>query len=193
MLGETAASACDVARLETLEREILAISDHERRILGQELHDGLCQSLIGIAALTAVLSRSLAANAAPGPAAAAAEIVRLLNQTIGEARGLAHGLCPVGLNGAGLVDALDSLARNVSRGQGAFCTFVEDGDCPGLCQEATAHLVVATPVVGEHLDGDLPVEHVVVGQPHGGERPGTEHAQESVRSDFPCVSHRPAI
>ena len=66
MLGETAA-ACDVVRLETLEREILAISDHERRILGQELHDGLCQSLIGIAALTAVLSRSLAANARPAP------------------------------------------------------------------------------------------------------------------------------
>jgi signal transduction histidine kinase len=109
--------------------------------LGQELHDGLCQSLTGIAALTSVLSRSLAANAAPGPAAAAAEIVRLLNQTIGEARDLAHGLCPVSLNGAGLVDALDSLARNVSRGQGAFCAFMEDGGCPGLCPETTAHLV----------------------------------------------------
>jgi signal transduction histidine kinase len=142
MLGETvAASACDAARLETLEREILAISDPERQNLGQELHDGLCQSLIGIAALTAVLSRSLAANAAPGPAAAAPEIVGLLNQTIGEARDLAHGLCPIGLNGAGLVDALDSLARNVSHGQGAFCAFVEDGDCPGLCPEETAHLV----------------------------------------------------
>src|SRR5882724_1693458 len=106
MLGEPAtSSACDVARLETLEREILAIADHERQRLGQELHDSLCQSLTGIAALTAVLSRSLAANAAPGPAAAA-EIVRLLNQTIGEARDLAHGLCPVGLNGAGLVDVL---------------------------------------------------------------------------------------
>ena len=127
--------------------------NHERRILGQELHDGLCQSLIGIAALTAVLSRSLAANAAPGPAAAAAEIVLLLNQTIGEARDLAHGLCPVGLNGAGLVDALDLLARNVSRGQSAFCAFVEDGDCPGLSPEATAHLVrIAQEAVRNAID-----------------------------------------
>jgi signal transduction histidine kinase len=142
MLGERAvASACDVARQETLEREILAIADHERQRLGQELHDGLCQSLTGIAALTAALSRRLAANAAPGPAAAAAEIVCLLNQTIGEARDLAHGLCPVGLNAAGLADALDSLARNVSRGQGAFCAFVEDAGCPGLCPETTSHLV----------------------------------------------------
>ncbi|WP_065750594.1 sensor histidine kinase [Bradyrhizobium paxllaeri] len=142
MLGEpAAASACDRARLETLEREILAIADHERQCLGQELHDGLCQSLAGIAALTAVLARNLAVNAEPGPAAAAAEIVRLLNQTIGEARDLAHGLWPTGLNGAGLVDALDSLARNVSRGQGAFCALVEDGSTFRLHPETTAHLV----------------------------------------------------
>ena len=70
---------------------------------------------------------------------------------------------------------------------------VDGEEHAGLAEEATADLVVATPVVGEHLDGDLSVEHVVVGQPHGGERPGTEHAQESVRSDVPCVSHRPAI
>ncbi|WP_249144528.1 sensor histidine kinase [Bradyrhizobium lablabi] len=142
MLGEPAsASVHDVGRMQILEREILAIADYERQRLGQELHDGLCQSLTGIAALTVVLSRSLAANAEPGPAAAAAEIVRLLNETIGEARDLAHGLCPVGLNGAGLVGTLDSLARNVSRGQGAFCSFVGDRRCPELRPETTAHLV----------------------------------------------------
>lgn len=142
MLGEpAAASACDAGQMQTLEREILAIADYERQRLGQELHDGLCQSLTGIAALTVALSRRLTANAEPGPAAAAAEIVKLLNETIGEARDLAHGLCPIARNGAGLVCTLDSLARYVNRGHGAFCAFVEDGGCPGLRPETTTHLV----------------------------------------------------
>jgi signal transduction histidine kinase len=142
MLREpTVAPACDSNRLETLEREILIIADHERQRVGHELHDGLCQSLTGIAALTAVLSRHLATSAGPGAAAAATEILRLLNQTIGQARDLAHGLCPVGLNGVELTDALDALARNITRGQGAFCAFVEDGSRPELHPETTAHLV----------------------------------------------------
>lgn len=142
MLGEpAAASARDMDRLKTLEREVLAIADHERQRLGRELHDGLCQSLTGIAALTAVLARDLAADAAHGPAAAAAEIVRLLNQAIGEARDLAHGLYPIGLDGADLADALDTLACNVSRGQDAFCAFVEDGMCPDLPPDTMAHLL----------------------------------------------------
>ena len=82
--------------------------------LGRELHDGLCQSLAGIAALCSVLSRSLAVSGRTGPAAAASEIVRLLNEAIGEARDLAHGLSPIGLTGAGLVGELETLARIAS-------------------------------------------------------------------------------
>jgi signal transduction histidine kinase len=62
----------EVSRYELLEREILEIADHEKQSLGRELHDGLCQSLAGIAALAATLSRSLTANSEPGPAAASA-------------------------------------------------------------------------------------------------------------------------
>src|SRR5271165_6687845 len=88
------ANAPRAGRQELLNREILEIVDGERQRLGRELHDGLCQSLAGIAALSSALSRSLAASGQPGPAAAAGEIVRLLDETIGEARDLAHGLSP---------------------------------------------------------------------------------------------------
>ena len=142
VLGEPAkALTYDVAQRRVLEREILAVADRERQRLGQELHDGLCQSLAGIAALTAVLARNLAANAEPAQAAAAAEIAQLLNATIGETRDLAHGLDPIGLSGVGLVDALETLARNVNRAHGAFCAFVEDGSCPEPRSETTTHLV----------------------------------------------------
>ena len=128
-------------REELLEREILEIADREKERLGRELHDGLCQSLAGIAALTTGLSRSLAASAQPGPAAAADEIVRLLSETIGEVRCLAHCLGPVRLNGTGLVGGLETLARNVSHMYRASCTFASDGHCPGLCEEAVTHLM----------------------------------------------------
>jgi DNA-binding NarL/FixJ family response regulator len=142
MLGEPAATlASDAERLHALEREVLAIADHERRRIGQELHDGLCQSLAGIAALATVLAGALAANAEPDLAASAGEIVRLLNETVGEARDLARGLSPIGLNGAGLTDALETLAHNVCRTHGAYCGLVEDGRCPELHQETTRHLV----------------------------------------------------
>lgn len=141
MLGETAAAAAsNVERLHALEREVLAIADHERQRVGQELHDGLCQSLAGIAALAAVLAGSLA-NAGSDLAASAAEIAGLLNKTMAEARELARGLSPVALNDAGLTAALETLAHNVFRAHGAWCGFVEDGCCPELQQETITHLV----------------------------------------------------
>jgi signal transduction histidine kinase len=131
----------EVGRTELLEREILAIADREKERLGRELHDGLCQSLAGIAALSSALSRRLAAGAQTGPAAAANEIVRLLNEAIGEARDLAHALGPASLNGAGLVSKLETLARNVRSAYHASCTFASTGCCPCLRDETVTHLV----------------------------------------------------
>src|SRR5208337_3795310 len=128
-------------RRELLEREILEIADRERQRLGRELHDGLCQSLAGIAALSSALSRSLAASGQPGPATSAKEIVRLLNEAIGDARDLAHGLSLIRSNDAGLVGSLETLARNVSHAYRISCTFASDRRCPRLPRETEAHLV----------------------------------------------------
>jgi signal transduction histidine kinase len=122
-------------------QEILEIVDRERERLGRELHDGLCQSLAGIAALSSALSRSLAASAQPGSAAAVEEIVRLLNEAIGEARDLAHGLGPISLNGAGLPGGLETLARNIRNTYRASCTFASNSACPTLRDETETHLV----------------------------------------------------
>ena len=130
-----------VRRQITLEREILEIADYEKQRLGRELHDGLCQSLAGIAALTLTLSRNLAANAEPGAAKAADEIVCLLNEAIGEARNLAHGLSPIGSNGAGLTGGLERLARRVHQTHRVFCTLASDSRFAGLRYETEAHLM----------------------------------------------------
>jgi signal transduction histidine kinase len=126
---------------ELLEREILEIADRERERLGRELHDGLCQSLAGIAAMASALSKSLAANREPGPATAANEIARLLHEAIGEARDLARSLGPIDLNGAGLHSRLETLARNVSRTYRISCSFACDRGCPELRRETEPHLL----------------------------------------------------
>ncbi|HKN28392.1 MAG TPA: sensor histidine kinase [Roseiarcus sp.] len=135
------ANAPRAGRQELLNREILEIVDGERQRLGRELHDGLCQSLAGIAALSSALSRSLAASGQPGPAAAAGEIVRLLDETIGEARDLAHGLSPIGLNGAGLAVGLEALARSVRHTHRISCALAPDSRFPSLRHETEAHLM----------------------------------------------------
>jgi len=134
------AIARDVTRQKRLEREILEIADLEKERLGRELHDGLCQSLAGIAALSSTLSRRLAASSESAASSMAAEITKLLNETITQARDLARGLGPVGLNEAGLDGALETLALNVQHLFSVSCTFECDRPFLRLCREMEAHL-----------------------------------------------------
>jgi signal transduction histidine kinase len=116
------ATARDVTDQRRLEREIVEISDREKDRLGRDLHDGLCQNLAGIAALSTTLGRQLASLSTPA-ATAAAEIAHLINQAVAQARDLARGLNPVELNGIGLIGALDTLAGNVQALFRVTCTF----------------------------------------------------------------------
>jgi PAS domain S-box-containing protein len=134
------AMARDITRQKQLETEVLDIADREKERLGRELHDGLCQSLAGIAALSSTLSKTLAAKSESDVSATAAEITRLLKDAIAQARDLARGLGPVDLNGTGLDGALEALALNVQHLFRVTCTMECEHSSPGLCHEAEAHL-----------------------------------------------------
>jgi signal transduction histidine kinase len=114
-------------------------SDREKERLGRELHDGLCQNLVGIAALSSTLSKKLAAEGSPA-AAEASEIAKLLNGAIGHARDLARGLNPVGLEQIGLAAALEAFASNVQVLFRVSCRFQCDRPFLRLGAEAEAHL-----------------------------------------------------
>ncbi len=105
------AVARDITRQRELEREILTIADREKEHLGQELHDGVCQTLAGIAALSITLARSVTANT--NISRTATEINLLLNSAVRDTRDLARGLDPVGLIEDGLQRALEILTNNV--------------------------------------------------------------------------------
>ena len=123
-----------------LEREVIEILDQEKERLGRELHDGLCQMLAGIAALSATLSKRLAASEESAASAAAAEITKLLGECIGEARDLARGLSLWGVNEAGLDEALDALALNVEHLFRVSCAFECERPLIRLRPEVEAHL-----------------------------------------------------
>jgi signal transduction histidine kinase len=127
-------------RTQCLESEIRHASEQEQQRIGRELHDGLCQTLAGIAALSATLSRTLVAKSDAEASAAVAEITKLLNAAIGEARDLAHGLGPVGRQKTDLPAALEHLALNVQHRFRVSCSLKCDGPFPGLGGEVVGHL-----------------------------------------------------
>lgn len=100
------------------------IIDRERARLGRELHDGLCQTLAGIAALSVVLKRELASgDSGSSGAAGAAEITQLLNAAIVETRDMASGLNPLERHPDGLSAALSAFSLDARSRFRVICVF----------------------------------------------------------------------
>jgi PAS domain S-box-containing protein len=115
----------EIERRHRLEREILEISERERRRIGQELHDSIGQQFTGIAFMTKVLEKKLA-KGMPKESASAAEIGKLVNQATDQVRGLARGLHSVDLDAGGLALSLAELAANTEHLFGIHCSFQGD-------------------------------------------------------------------
>jgi signal transduction histidine kinase len=96
-----------------LEGEILETSERERSQVGQELHDGLCQHLGGVALLAKTLSNSLTHAQRP-EAGPATELAQLIYSAVGQTRAVARGLRPVELDEGGLLAALQDLAEQAN-------------------------------------------------------------------------------
>jgi PAS domain S-box-containing protein len=137
--SEIYATAHDITTQRLLESEVLKAVDRERARLGLDLHDGLCQTLAGIAALSFALSRTLA-PISESASTKAVEITGLLNEAIRETRDLARGLGPVGLGDIGLVAALEQLAATVGSQFSVSCAVESKGEFPGHRTDVEAHL-----------------------------------------------------
>ena len=130
----------DVTERRRLEKEILDAGERERQIVGQELHDDLCQQLSGIACLTRVLQQRLASRSGD-EAGDAAHILELVGRATSCARNLSRGLQPVKLAADGLVSALQELCSRAEAVFGVPCQF---------CVDAVA-LSFTDPAVPTHL------------------------------------------
>jgi PAS domain S-box-containing protein len=114
------AVAIDVTDRVRLQREILEISDREQARIGQDIHDGLCQQLIGLAICANSLEQSLKGQR-QSDAGTAQKICRLVDEAITEARGVCQGLYPIRLTTQGLPPALEELAAGITARHGISC------------------------------------------------------------------------
>jgi PAS domain S-box-containing protein len=130
-----AQAAGAIARIR-LERQILEISDREQARIGQDIHDGLCQQLIGMAFSVNALQQSLSADRRPEEATTR-KIAGLLDEAITESRRVCRGLYPVRLKTEGLLPALEELARNTSERYELQC-LCESGSRRLHCHVTTA-------------------------------------------------------
>jgi signal transduction histidine kinase len=119
-----------------IEEKMLAISEEERRRVGQELHDSVGQQLTGVAYSVDLLEDSLASQERP-EAAEAATVRQQLSAAIARVRNLSHGLYPVRLGAGGLVASLIELAEGVSAHRGVACSLEADG-APAIGDESAA-------------------------------------------------------
>src|SRR5262249_11164084 len=121
----TAALKREMAERERLDQEIAEVADHERRRLGQNLHDSLGQHLTGTALAAQVLREKLA-NRAATEVEEADKVVRYIEEGIDLTRNLARGFFSPELEADGLDVALHGLAANITERFGIPCTFNGD-------------------------------------------------------------------
>lgn len=124
----------EIAERERLDREISGVADRERRRLGQELHDSLCQHLTGTALTAETLRENLAMRGVP-EVAEADKVVRYIEEGIDLTRNMARGFFSPELDADGLGVALQGLAENMAERFQAHCKI--DIDQPPPITSAT--------------------------------------------------------
>lgn len=129
----------DITERKRLEREVLEIAEREQRRIGQDLHDGLCQQLTGIAYLVQALQQRLSVEKSK-ETPSVADVAALLKESVNQARGLSHGLYPVDPHADGLMLGLRQLASNVREFFAVNCVFQCEKPVRLTDNEAATHL-----------------------------------------------------
>jgi signal transduction histidine kinase len=119
------------------EREKLAMVESERERFARDLHDGLGQTLTGLAYRV----RALAGGLQNEQAADARDLAGMLTSAVGEARAIAFAQIPPQLKTGGLKHALAALAENTRKLFGVECLLDVPAVFPAF-PEATAHALL---------------------------------------------------
>jgi signal transduction histidine kinase len=122
-----------------LEHEIVRVGDREQVRIGQDLHDGVCQSLAALDCATECLKVELESSGLP-QAVTAQQIQKLLRETTIEARNLARGLIPVSIEPDGLVTALRGLVTTTGALRNAAIDFESRGQVEVKDPDVATHL-----------------------------------------------------
>ena len=142
-LGDQRRAAADLGReaeeRRRLEREIAGVGDDDRRRLGQEVHDGVCQELTGALLRCQALDRRVQRGGAADHSDLAT-LTRLLEDALNDAHAVARGLWPLDPDPGALAQALRSLARRMAVQTGVRCESRSAGDVQVCRPEVAQHL-----------------------------------------------------
>ncbi|HTL47749.1 MAG TPA: response regulator [Verrucomicrobiae bacterium] len=108
------------------QKEVLEISDRERKRLGQDLHDGLSQQLAAIGFMVKAIQKKISPEFGK-EIKRLEEIIGFVKKTINDTNSLSRGLNPISLEAKGLPCALEELAKNTTELCGTSCGFSNDG------------------------------------------------------------------
>jgi signal transduction histidine kinase len=126
-------------RARDLEHQLARVSEREQRRIGQDLHDGVCQSLAAVHYALTSLREDLQTQS-PKDAESVKEIAGMVKQTIAEARGLAKGIFPVQMEEVGLAAVLDELVAATKRVHRVDATFEMQGNVTVSDPDVAMHL-----------------------------------------------------
>jgi len=118
--------------LKQLSARLVEAQENERRSISRELHDEIGQALTGVLVEMANLSTLIRARDLPAVETKAAEIKRLVENSISN---MALLLRPSMLDDLGLVPALEWQAREVSKRTGVWVTVAAEGVSEDLPEE----------------------------------------------------------
>jgi len=111
-----------MAQRQELERELLEVSEREKRRIGEDLHDMVCQELTATALFLKSTAKRLAQDSAGG-AKMLEQSAQTVNRNVVIARELARGLQAVELKASGIKNALRDLAAGACGNSGINCHF----------------------------------------------------------------------
>lgn len=114
--------ATDVTERQHLQSELVNIAERERRRIGHDLHDDLCQRLAAIKLKCEALTEALKRGEMPEPSQAET-VSSCIAEATAQCRNIARGLSPVDLTGEGLMAAVEKLVASTESLHEVACFF----------------------------------------------------------------------
>lgn len=129
-------TGADMTERRQLEAEVIRVAEQEHIRIGHDLHDGVGQTLTGIASLLEALESRLQGEDKKD----ARRIYDLVKTATEETRRLSHGLSPAAVKNRGLAGGLLLIAETVRENFRRECACQIDDPAPLVDQEAEIHL-----------------------------------------------------
>jgi signal transduction histidine kinase len=118
---QVAGVTADITNRKEMQKRLLQAAENERRRIGQDLHDDVCQRLAAAQLKSGVLQSALRREQ-HARAELAGVVARELSEATELARAYARGMAPVAMRAEEMAEALDDLKKFIERAFSISCT-----------------------------------------------------------------------